>query len=101
MATTKKKKPYVGGKPLATLPSFVIDNYGWHEKAACQGENTELFFYDENERGLTKDKKVKAAKAICSSCPVIKECLQWALATKEPAGIWGGTTPEERGIRII
>src|SRR6266702_4420502 len=29
---------------------------------------------------------------------VITQCLAWAVETGEPWGIWGGTTPEERGV---
>lgn len=35
-------------------------------------------------------------KAICRACPVRAECLDWALATREPFGIWGGLNEEER-----
>src|SRR5438270_80471 len=37
-----------------------------------------------------------AAKAVCAPCPVLRECLDWALHTQERWGVWGGTTPEER-----
>lgn len=36
----------------------------------------------------------KAAKAICARCPVSEECLEFGM--DERAGIWGGTTPDER-----
>ena len=29
-------------------------------------------------------------------CPVAEECLEFALATNQEAGVWGGTTEEER-----
>lgn len=35
-------------------------------------------------------------KAICDACPVRAECRDWALATREPYGIWGGLDEEER-----
>jgi WhiB family redox-sensing transcriptional regulator len=34
------------------------------------------------------------AKAICSTCPVISECLAYGI--NEAYGVWGGTTPAER-----
>jgi WhiB family redox-sensing transcriptional regulator len=43
-------------------------------------------------------REVAAAKAICARCPVAADCLAWALGAGEPAGIWGGTTPEERRL---
>jgi hypothetical protein len=40
-------------------------------------------------------------KKFCIGCPVIDECLNYALNVKV-LGVWGGTTPEERNeIRKI
>ena len=39
--------------------------------------------------------QVFAAKAVCFGCAVRAACLSFALATGQ-AGIWGGTTQEER-----
>jgi hypothetical protein len=36
------------------------------------------------------------AKAICRRCPVIQQCGQWALDTREPSGVWGGISEAER-----
>jgi WhiB family redox-sensing transcriptional regulator len=36
------------------------------------------------------------AKAVCSRCPVVESCLRWALAAREPYGVWGGLSVEER-----
>ncbi len=36
------------------------------------------------------------AKAVCRACPVRRECLDWAVEANERAGVWGGTTPDER-----
>jgi WhiB family redox-sensing transcriptional regulator len=43
-------------------------------------------------------REVAAAKAVCAGCPVARECLDWALRMGEAAGVWGGTTPEERRV---
>jgi WhiB family redox-sensing transcriptional regulator len=40
--------------------------------------------------------QIDTAKRICTACPVTGECLEFALATNQEAGIWGGTTEEER-----
>jgi WhiB family redox-sensing transcriptional regulator len=34
--------------------------------------------------------------AICRQCPVRKECLNYALRTNQPSGIWGGLIPRDR-----
>lgn len=43
---------------------------------------------------------VDTARAICASCPVIGECLGWALAHNETGGVWGGLTGPQRA-RIL
>ena len=40
--------------------------------------------------------KVAKAKAICDTCPVAKECLDFALSEDIEFGIFGGATPQER-----
>lgn len=36
------------------------------------------------------------ARVACRDCPVIAECLEYALIAGEPEGIWGATIPAER-----
>jgi len=40
--------------------------------------------------------QIDQAKAVCETCPVKGPCLQFALATNQDSGIWGGTTEEDR-----
>ena len=40
--------------------------------------------------------QIETARRICTACTVADECLEFALATNQEAGIWGGTTEEER-----
>jgi len=66
---------------------------GWMPRGACQGEDPELFFpIAATGPALAR---VIAAKAVCFRCAVRAACLSYALATGQ-AGIWGGTTQEER-----
>ena len=44
---------------------------------------TELFFSDEIPA-------IRAAKAICATCPLAEPCLAGALERREPWGVWGG-----------
>ena len=43
---------------------------------------------------------IAKAKAVCGSCQVRRQCLQFALATHQMYGVWGGTTEEERRLRV-
>ncbi len=40
--------------------------------------------------------QVDAAKRICASCLVREPCLEFALASNQDAGVWGGLTEDER-----
>lgn len=39
---------------------------------------------------------VEAVKAVCDACPARRGCLEWAMETHEPEGIWGGLDEDER-----
>ena len=47
-------------------------------------------------KATAKAAKVAKAKAICDTCPVAKECLDFALSEDIEFGIFGGATPQER-----
>ncbi len=66
----------------------------WVHRARCKDEDPELFF----PIGTTGPAAVQiaAAKAICNQCPVKAECLEWAMATGQDSGVWGGMSEEER-----
>lgn len=36
------------------------------------------------------------AKAVCHRCPVMQDCLAWALETRQEHGVWGGLSEGER-----
>jgi len=66
----------------------------WRADAACRDADPELFFPDGDVRSARAH--VKTAKLICRGCPVSATCLNWALASGQEAGIWGGLTEDER-----
>jgi len=62
-----------------------VDTSFWSE-AACAADGgtlAHLFFSEELQ-------DIAAAKRICAECPVLEQCLEGALARKEPLGVWGG-----------
>lgn len=63
----------------------------WTVDAACAGSSPALFFSPKGNTHL-----VRKAKAICDTCPVKDDCLEFGLT--EPIGIWGGLTPKERRV---
>jgi WhiB family transcriptional regulator, redox-sensing transcriptional regulator len=68
----------------------------WRLRAACRAVEGDLFFAADGERGLAKRRRERAAKAICVGCPVREECAGYALTTREPHGVWGGLSEQER-----
>ena len=61
----------------------------WMESAVCRQTDLELWFPDrENPAGLIRT--INRARNICRSCPVQIECLDYALASNEKYGIYGG-----------
>ena len=81
---------------VRSLPLSHRNNWDWQLEAACRGRDTEAFYHPERERGPSRLRRERAAKKVCSGCPVIENCLRWALTTREPYGIWGGLSVEER-----
>jgi len=72
--------------PRIALPPTRTD---WFDDAACRDADTTVFF-PVSEAGAAD------AKAICSTCPVREECLEFAVDTRQPDGVWGGLTQVER-----
>ncbi len=66
----------------------------WVHRARCKDEDPELFF-PVGTTGLAAS-QITAAKAICMQCEVRAQCLEWAMATAQDAGVWGGLSEEER-----
>ena len=66
----------------------------WRPFAACRSVDPELFF-PVSSTGASLQQTADA-KAICAGCPVRRQCLSFALGTRQTHGIWGGMTEEER-----
>lgn len=78
------------------LPVPREGDWDWQGQAACRGSDTATFYHPDNERGPSRIRRESNAKAVCASCAVLQSCLRWALAAREPYGVWGGTSAEDR-----
>jgi WhiB family transcriptional regulator, redox-sensing transcriptional regulator len=83
-------------QPLARVPEDAI--WHWQERGACRTADPVLFFHPQNERGSQRRRRDAAAQAICSKCPVRVPCADYAIRAREPYGVWGGLTEEEREV---
>ena len=73
----------------------------WRLSAACAGTtDTAIFFSagpDKADNAASHQQvQASAAKEICFICDVRMECLEYAVETRQPFGIWGGLLPNER-----
>jgi WhiB family redox-sensing transcriptional regulator len=72
----------------------------WRVRAACRDADPELFF-PVSASGASVP-QIEAAKQVCRTCAVCGPCLRWALERAENAGVWGGTTEDERrNVRLL
>ncbi len=78
------------------LPGPIADLWEWQHRGACRDLDNALFFHPEGERGPRRRQRDAAAVAICKTCPVLRPFREHALRTREPYGVWGGLTEDDR-----
>jgi len=81
---------------ISRLPGPSAELWEWQLQGACRTVGSELFFHPEGERGPSRRSRELAAKNVCARCPVIAQCRAHALAVREPYGVWGGMSEDER-----
>ena len=86
---------------VVRLAAVIVEPWEWQRSAACVDIDAELFFHPESERGPDSRHRDSQAKRVCLACPVRVECLDVALSVREPYGIWGGTSPEDRENMLV
>ena len=75
------------GPVLAALASD--EPQTWHDYAACREVDPDIFHPEKGESN-------RPAKQVCAGCFVREQCLDYALATDQEWGIWGGTSVHDR-----
>lgn len=63
-------------------------------KANCEGEDTNIFFSDDN--GYHDPENLKKARGLCKGCEIRFDCLKYAIDEKIVDGVWGGLLWSER-----
>lgn len=90
--------------------AVTANNQRWRRQAVCKpanGHDPEIWFPPSPKPYSTRAEARSAtelrlqgearAKALCATCPVRRECLEYANDNDEREGIWGGMTTTERG----
>jgi WhiB family transcriptional regulator, redox-sensing transcriptional regulator len=83
---------------VSRLPGPVADIWEWQLQGACREADPRLFFHTEGERGAARRGRDDAARAVCAGCPVIDSCRRHALTVREPYGVWGGLSEDDREL---
>lgn len=77
----------------------------WLPRAGCRNRDPRMFDTvvtrkhreaADQEPSTVIDENVEAAREVCASCPVMMNCLTFAVAEEMPSGVWGGLVVEER-----
>lgn len=82
----------------AQRAALKVERRDWWRSAACREADPELFFPVAPQGPGAGE--IARAKAVCAGCQVRRECLQYALATRQLHGVWGGTTEDERRLHM-
>ena len=81
---------------MAQAPVPAAHLWEWQVEGACRVLPPEMFFHPEGERGHSRRQRIEQAKAVCEGCPVLAACREQALTVREPYGVWGGMSEDER-----
>ncbi len=64
------------------------DEDDWRNRGACVSADPDLFF-PISSSGASRHQEERA-KAVCARCAVRAECLDFAMASRQVHGVWGG-----------
>ena len=69
----------------------------WEASAKCRSHDPALFFgpnrFEPKRERLERE---AAAKAVCATCPALRQCREYALRNGEIYGVWGGLGEADR-----
>lgn len=85
---------------MTAHPVPMAELWEWQHQGLCRVSNPETFFHPDGERGPSRRWRDARAVAVCQQCPVIQQCREHALRVREPYGVWGGLTEQEREALI-
>ena len=85
---------------VISLPAPTQDEWEWQYEGACREADPNLFFHPEGERGSARRRRAERAKAYCVQCPVLAMCRERSLDAREPFGVWGGLSEDERSAML-
>lgn len=84
-------------RSLITSAAGEPDDRDWRDLSACRSDKYDAdLWFPIGEAGAVR-LQIEKAKSICRNrCPVMDQCLQWAVETRQDTGVWGGHSEKER-----
>jgi WhiB family redox-sensing transcriptional regulator len=71
---------------------------GTHGLCAQPDREPEAWFSDRSRGGQSRLRDRRDAARLCEGCPVVRECLEYAVATRQSYGVWGGMSERDRTV---
>jgi WhiB family redox-sensing transcriptional regulator len=73
----------------------------WQARAACRHEPADALTpheaeAEESDRLLASRDRLCHGQQSDQACSVLDDCRVWALATRQPTGVWGGLSAPDR-----
>jgi WhiB family transcriptional regulator, redox-sensing transcriptional regulator len=65
----------------------------WQRLAACRRSGLDFFSLDRDVQ--------RQCIATCRRCPVVRQCLRYAVESREPEGVWAGQLLSKRRLRAL
>lgn len=66
----------------------------WYKDGICKNVDADIFFPD---RGAS----TRMAKAMCRTCPVVEDCLDFFVRNSQEFGVWGGVVGAPARRKLI
>jgi WhiB family transcriptional regulator, redox-sensing transcriptional regulator len=75
----------------------ISEVWDWQLLGRCRDRSGTQFFHPDDDLGrISRRLREAAAKRVCGSCPVRRECATHALTVGEEYGVWGGFSENDR-----
>ncbi len=87
--SARRTSPIVDAPITTSRPSDEDSATSWMSGGNCRNYPPAVFFPSD---GVGVDR----ARKICADCPVVEQCLEYALEQRIEHGVWGGCSERER-----
>jgi WhiB family transcriptional regulator, redox-sensing transcriptional regulator len=75
----------------------ISEVWEWQLLGRCRDRSGTQFFHPDDDLGrISRRLREAAAKRLCGSCPVRRQCATHALIVGEEYGVWGGFSENDR-----